>query len=573
MPQKIFISYRRQDAAANALGIGQYLENAFGRKNVFIDVDMRAGAKFPTVLEQRLAECKVMIVLIGPDWLTSRDEQGGRRLDSSDDWVRLEIAHALKRDITVIPVLVNGAALPERTALPDDIRGLLDHQAVSVTNAGFRHEMSGLVHDLRSIPSPRPWRRYAAIAAGVVLLLALGIFGATKYSNILEHIRPTQVSQTPDVTKQNDLWRASPGEWVLYAVDNIPVGYYFKPSAVKAFGDRVVYTSRFILKSFASNASPENTSPVAAYQEDVIALDCQKSVFATAETTIYNKSGDVVSHYQRADPLLLDMSTGQPANKPGSIISLAEKIVCSDQIRTALAQAVNKSKLTYLAVSSTGDGDLFYGPIKKLVDPVFQSEALIVLKFYSDHKLEELLPEKTALGHSASYRTLAEPLQLDCKGRKVQAPKTEYYDQGNNLVYLFVPAAPQLLDPKENSPFAGLLNLVCGVPAINVTGTYEGTIDMTYKTGGHGEQKISITIEQVGQDLKLSYQLPTGHGKGSGTLADSGSSVSLQSTAPECPGSYEGTIKFAEDTVTLSYKGEDCGGPVEGHGTAKRTKV
>ena len=148
MPQKIFISYRRQDAAANALGIGQYLENAFGRKNVFIDVDMRAGAKFPTVLEQRLAECKVMIVLIGPDWLTSRDEQGGRRLDSSDDWVRLEIAHALKRDITVIPVLVNGAALPERTALPDDIRGLLDHQAVSVTNAGFRHEMSGLVHDL-----------------------------------------------------------------------------------------------------------------------------------------------------------------------------------------------------------------------------------------------------------------------------------------------------------------------------------------------------------------------------------------------------------------------------------------
>ena len=168
---------------------------------------------------------------------------------------------------------------------------------------------------------------------------------------------------------------------------------------------------------------------------------------------------------------------------------------------------------------------------------MFQSEALIVLKFYSDHKLQELLPDKTVLGHSASYRTLAEPLQLDCKGRKVQAPKTEYYDQGNNLVYLFVPAAPQLLDPKENSPFAGLLNLVCGVPAINVTGTYEGMkIDMTYKTGGHGEQKISITIEQIGKDLKVSYQLPAGQGKGAGTLAGDASSVSLQSTAPECPG-------------------------------------
>jgi hypothetical protein len=53
MRRKIFISYRRQDAGANALGIGQYLEHEFGRKNVFIDVDMQAGTKFPTVLEER----------------------------------------------------------------------------------------------------------------------------------------------------------------------------------------------------------------------------------------------------------------------------------------------------------------------------------------------------------------------------------------------------------------------------------------------------------------------------------------------------------------------------------------
>ena len=75
MPSKIFISYRREDAAATALSISQYLENQFGRRNVFIDVDMRAGAKFPTVLEERLAECKVMLVLIGPGWLNARDDQ------------------------------------------------------------------------------------------------------------------------------------------------------------------------------------------------------------------------------------------------------------------------------------------------------------------------------------------------------------------------------------------------------------------------------------------------------------------------------------------------------------------
>lgn len=167
MSQKIFISYRRQDSAANALGIGQYMEHEFGRKNVFIDIDMRAGTNFPTVLEQRLAECKVMLVLIGPNWVNALDEQGRRRLDDADDWVRLEIAHALKRNITVIPVRVNGAELPLKATLPDDIRGLLDHQAASVTIAGFRNEMSGLVRDIRSIRSPWPWRRYGSIAAGL----------------------------------------------------------------------------------------------------------------------------------------------------------------------------------------------------------------------------------------------------------------------------------------------------------------------------------------------------------------------------------------------------------------------
>jgi hypothetical protein len=169
MAGKIFISYRRDDSAANALGIGQYLEHAFGRKNVFIDVNMRAGTKFPTVLEQRLAECKVMLVLIGPEWLDAQDDQGKRRLDNPDDWVRLEIGQALKRDITVIPVLVNGGKLPHKNALPDDIQGLLDHQAVSVSTTGFRNEMSGLVRDIRSIPNPWPWRRFGAIAAAAAL--------------------------------------------------------------------------------------------------------------------------------------------------------------------------------------------------------------------------------------------------------------------------------------------------------------------------------------------------------------------------------------------------------------------
>jgi WD40 repeat protein len=68
MPNKIFISYRRQDTAASALGIGQYLENAFGRKNLFIDVDMRAGAKFPGTLLRKLQNASPLFGSAGAPW-------------------------------------------------------------------------------------------------------------------------------------------------------------------------------------------------------------------------------------------------------------------------------------------------------------------------------------------------------------------------------------------------------------------------------------------------------------------------------------------------------------------------
>jgi hypothetical protein len=205
MPQKIFISYRREDTAANALGIGQYLENEFGRKNVFIDVDMRAGTKFPVVLEQRLAECKVMLVLVGPEWLNARDDQGQRRLDSSDDWVRLEIAHALKKGITVIPVRVNGTGLPPKAVLPEDIKGLLDHQAVSVSTFSFRPDMAGLAKDIRSIPSPWPWRRYGAIAAGLVVISVVGlaVLASDFTTNAIERIRHPFISTSTNTRTHN----------------------------------------------------------------------------------------------------------------------------------------------------------------------------------------------------------------------------------------------------------------------------------------------------------------------------------------------------------------------------------
>lgn len=251
MPLKVFISYRRQDSAASAIGIGQYLETEFGRKNVYIDVDMQAGAKYPAVIEKRLAECSVLLVLIGPDWL---------KLLKPNDWVQREIAYALKRDITVIPVLIDGAQLPDKELLPDDIQGLLDHQAASVSIAGFRNEMAGLVRDVRSIRTPKPWRLFGGLTAAIVLSLIGGIFVYSfGFHNLAGRIRLLISSPRLVTTTQNGIWNSPPGEWTMYAFDQAPVAYYLKPSSLKVFGDRVAYTGRYPLHANVSGASSQST--------------------------------------------------------------------------------------------------------------------------------------------------------------------------------------------------------------------------------------------------------------------------------------------------------------------------
>src|SRR5262249_16668493 len=222
MPLKIFISYRRQDTAATAIGIGQYLEKEFGRKNVYIDVDMQAGEKYPAVIQRRLAECTVLLVLIGPNWL---------KLKKPNDWVQLEITYALKEGIAVIPVLIEGAQLPEKETLLFDIQGLVDHQAASVTLSGFRHEMAGLVRDIWSIRTRKPWRLFGTIAAIIILSVTAGIsvYGFGFYS-LLEHTRlsaPSRESSSAPSPRSNTVWtngvwKSTPGEWVLYAADNSP---------------------------------------------------------------------------------------------------------------------------------------------------------------------------------------------------------------------------------------------------------------------------------------------------------------------------------------------------------------
>ena len=112
MAGKIFINYRRDDSIGMAGRLHDRLSQTFGRDKVFLDVDhIPAGADFVAYLDSQVAECNVVLVVIGPNWLNAKDESGERRLDNPEDFVTIEIVAALARDIRVIPVLVDGARM------------------------------------------------------------------------------------------------------------------------------------------------------------------------------------------------------------------------------------------------------------------------------------------------------------------------------------------------------------------------------------------------------------------------------------------------------------------------------
>lgn len=143
-PDSIFLSYRRSDSASDAGRIYDYLERDFGQERIFRDVDsIPLGVNFRKALEHEIERCRVLLIIIGSDWLTASDKEGNQRLLSPNDWVRIEIECALRRGIAVIPILVSGAEMPDKLKLPDSIQTLTDYQATAVRpDPDFRTDMS-----------------------------------------------------------------------------------------------------------------------------------------------------------------------------------------------------------------------------------------------------------------------------------------------------------------------------------------------------------------------------------------------------------------------------------------------
>ena len=147
----IFISYRRDDAAGEAGRLFDDLTAQFGPDKVFMDVaGIEPGHDFRKVIDQNVASCGVLLAMIGKGWVDAKDDAGRRRLDDPLDFVRLETASALKRDIPVIPVLVRGGRMPRAEQLPEDLTDLAYRNGVELTHTRWRSDVELLIKALRS---------------------------------------------------------------------------------------------------------------------------------------------------------------------------------------------------------------------------------------------------------------------------------------------------------------------------------------------------------------------------------------------------------------------------------------
>jgi hypothetical protein len=156
----IFISYRRDDTRHVAGRLAGDLAEHFGHERIFRDIEtIEPGVDFVEALNKALGGCVVMLVMIGDRWLTITDPRGRRRLDDPHDWTRLEVSTALQRGIRVVPVLVEGAALPAEDDLPDDLKPLVRRQALQLADGRWRGDLQALVDALARVKGLEPVAR------------------------------------------------------------------------------------------------------------------------------------------------------------------------------------------------------------------------------------------------------------------------------------------------------------------------------------------------------------------------------------------------------------------------------
>ena len=178
MADKIFINYRRGETQKDAQLLATLLGRRFGEERIFVDVHgIDGGENFVQTLGRQVAAADVMIALIGSNWADVKDEHGNGRLDNPNDFVRVEIAQALQRDIPVLPVLLDGAPVPRIAQLPQDLMALSLFQAMPMRTESVVQDADAIARRVKIMMDKRRARGMPSwvAASGAALVLACGV--------------------------------------------------------------------------------------------------------------------------------------------------------------------------------------------------------------------------------------------------------------------------------------------------------------------------------------------------------------------------------------------------------------
>jgi len=148
----IFISYRREDSAAQAGRLRATLLGQFGEQAVFMDTSsIQPGMEWPARIADALDSAQVVVVVLGPGWIRVSEESGQRRIDLENDWVRRELEEAFTRKKEIFPVLVSGARIPPADWLPKSLAELPTRQALEIRDGYWDHDVKLLMRRLETL--------------------------------------------------------------------------------------------------------------------------------------------------------------------------------------------------------------------------------------------------------------------------------------------------------------------------------------------------------------------------------------------------------------------------------------
>ncbi|HET9908459.1 MAG TPA: TIR domain-containing protein [Anaerolineales bacterium] len=416
---RIFISYRRSDSGVFTGRIHDQLKARFGANNVFRDVyNIPAGSDFRTVLNEEVGSTDVCLVMIGPQWVTTTDAQGKRRLDDPGDFVRIEVEEALKNSKTrVIPVLVDNAVMPVAEELPASMAELAYRNAVKVrTDPDFPHDMQNLIRHLKYIKGGRRLARSLWLFLPLILLLIPGFF---LFSSQNEKEPPTL---TPTVTVHPSETPTTVVSTPTPLVEPVGVGEIMVLVAqIEQIGAQQRDVTRFIMDDLVQRFETEQLVPNVRIREygDII-----KSNTQAQEVSEQTGAFLVIWGQYDDESTTVNVQLGSLASRPDLVID-RDTIESSVDVRLRLKDE-RQETLAYPILSALGS--LYYA------ENNFLGSTRLVM---SIDQLDASRPE--LLGNTAAAHTqrAVQVFLSDPETASSEITQAIELDAANPLLYVF----------------------------------------------------------------------------------------------------------------------------------------